>query len=383
MTTSSHYDIIIAGAGPAGTGCALALKNSGLKVLVVDKNLFPRDKICGDAIPNTVPKALRMLDERYLHELRAFPEKVIIDSCKVVAPSGKEVTLQFKLEGYASTRVAFDSFMVELAKRESGATFITGTGVKDVEQKDQVMSVTTENNDHYTCSMIIGCDGAQSVVNKKLTSTKVDHRHYIGAVRCYYRNVSGTSPNTMEIHLVKGFMPGYFWIFPLPDNTFNIGYGMVSEAISKKKINLRKSLTRIIQENKTIRERFANATPLEEPIGYGLPTGSRKVTLSGERFLLAGDAASLIDPATGEGIGNAMISGIFAGKQALKCFEQQQFDALFMQQYDRSIHDKFYDEMRNKYLMQRMVGEKAWLADMAIGLAAGVPWIKEKLQKLF
>lgn len=383
MTTSSHYDIIIAGAGPAGTGCALALKNSGLKVLVVDKNLFPRDKICGDAIPNTVPKALRMLDERYLHELRAFPEKVIIDSCKVVAPSGKEVTLQFKLEGYASTRVAFDSFMVELAKRESGATFITGTGVKDVEQKDQVMSVTTENNDHYTCSMIIGCDGAQSVVNKKLTSTKVDHRHYIGAVRCYYRNVSGTSPNTMEIHLVKGFMPGYFWIFPLPDNTFNIGYGMVSEAISKKKINLRKSLTRIIQENKTIRERFANATPLEEPIGYGLPTGSRKVTLSGERFLLAGDAASLIDPATGEGIGNAMISGILAGKQALKCFEQQQFDALFMQQYDRSIHDKFYDEMRNKYLMQRMVGEKAWLADMAIGLAAGVPWIKEKLQKLF
>lgn len=383
MTTSSHYDIIIAGAGPAGTGCALALKNSGLKVLVVDKNLFPRDKICGDAIPNTVPKALRMLDERYLHELRAFPEKVIIDSCKVVAPSGKEVTLHFKLEGYASTRVAFDSFMVELAKRESGATFITGTGVKDVEQKDQVMSVTTENNDHYTCSMIIGCDGAQSVVNKKLTSTKVDHRHYIGAVRCYYRNVSGTSPNTMEIHLVKGFMPGYFWIFPLPDNTFNIGYGMVSEAISKKKINLRKSLTRIIQENKTIRERFANATPLEEPIGYGLPTGSRKVTLSGERFLLAGDAASLIDPATGEGIGNAMISGILAGKQALKCFEQQQFDALFMQQYDRSIHDKFYDEMRNKYLMQRMVGEKAWLADMAIGLAAGVPWIKEKLQKLF
>lgn len=383
MTTSSHYDIIIAGAGPAGTGCALALKNSGLKVLVVDKSKFPRDKICGDAIPNTVPKALRMLDERYLHELRAFPGKVIIDSCKVVAPSGKEVTLHFKLEGYASTRVAFDSFMVELAKRESGATFITGTGVKDVEQKDQVMSVTTENNDHYTCSMIIGCDGVQSVVNKKLTATKVDHRHYIGAVRCYYRNVSGTSPNTMEIHLVKGFMPGYFWIFPLPDNTFNIGYGMVSEAISRKKINLRKSLTRIIQENKTMQERFANATPLEEPIGYGLPTGSRKVTLSGERFLLAGDAASLIDPATGEGIGNAMISGILAGKQAIKCFEQQQFDALFMQQYDRSIHDKFYDEMRNKYLMQRMVGEKAWLADMAIGLAAGVPWIKEKLQKLF
>ncbi len=178
-------------------------------------------------------------------------------------------------------------------------------------------------------------------------------------------------------------MPGYFWIFPLTDNTFNIGYGMVSEAISRKQVNLRKSILQIIHENEAIKKRFENAVPLEDPIGYGLPTGSRKVTISGEHFMLAGDAASLIDPATGEGIGNAMISGILAGRHALKCFQENNFSANFMRGYDDAIHQKFWSEMRNKYIMQRMVGEKSWLADFAIGLAADVPWIKNKLQKLF
>src|SRR5215203_3085493 len=100
MPGEADYDIIIAGSGPAGTACALSLKGSGLRTLVIDKSNFPRDKICGDAIPNTVPKALRQLDEAYLEKLRAFPGKYPIKSCLVVAPSGKKVTLDFSLEGY-------------------------------------------------------------------------------------------------------------------------------------------------------------------------------------------------------------------------------------------------------------------------------------------
>ncbi len=378
-----NYDIIIVGSGPAGCACALSLKGSGLRVLVIDKSNFPRDKVCGDAIPNTVSKALRMLDEKYLAALRAFPEKVSIDSCKVVAPSGKFVTLHFKLEGYASMRMEFDHFMVNLAKKESQATFITGEEIKDVTVSNSHVEVTTDKGNSFSSQLIIGCDGAHSVLNKKLTSTKVDHNHYIGAVRAYYKNVKGLQPNTMEIHLVKGFMPGYFWIFPLTNNTCNTGFGMVSTSISSKKINLRKSLLEIVKNSETIRERFTDAVAMEDPIGYGLPTGSRKVQISGERFMLAGDAASLIDPATGEGIGNAMISGIKAGQHAIKCFDENNFLAPFMKQYDDAIHQYFWNDMRSKYFMQRMVGEKAWLADFAIGLAADVPWIKNKLQKLF
>ena len=379
----NNYDIIIVGSGPAGSACALSLKGSGRKVLVIDKCVFPRDKICGDAIPNTVPKALRILDEKYLAALRAFPEKVGIDSCKVVAPSGKSVTLQFKLEGYASTRMDFDNFMVTLAQKESQATFVFGEGITDVTIQNDFVEVTSDKGNRYFSKLIIGCDGAHSVLNKKLTTTKVDHNHYIGAVRAYYKNVKGLQPNTMEIHLVKGYMPGYFWIFPLTNNTCNTGFGMVSSSIASKKINLRKSLLDIVENSESIRERFSEAVAMENPIGYGLPTGSRKVQISGDRFMLAGDAASLIDPATGEGIGNAMISGIKAGQHTLKCFSENNFSAPFMKHYDDAIHKYFWNDMKNKYRMQRMVGKKAWLADFAIRLASDVPWIKTKLQKLF
>ncbi|MBL0341539.1 MAG: tryptophan 7-halogenase [Bacteroidetes bacterium] len=227
----NHFDIIIVGAGPAGTACALSLKDSGLKVLILDKNTFPRDKVCGDAIPNTVPKALKMLDENYLEALRSFPEKINIDSCKVIAPSGKSVTLHFKLEGYASARMDFDNFMLKLAEKESMASIVTGDGVQEVTMSHDQVEVTTEKGNRFYSKIIIGCDGAHSVLNKKLTTTKIDHDHYIGAVRAYYKNVKGLQPNTMEIHLVKGFMPGYFWIFPLTNNSCNTGFRMVSSSI--------------------------------------------------------------------------------------------------------------------------------------------------------
>lgn len=108
------------------------MKESGLKVLVIDKSFFPRDKVCGDAIPNTVIKALKLLNENYVNALREFPAKTQIKSCKVVAPSGKSILLNFKLEGYASTRFNFDNFLLQIAEKNSGASIIKGEAVNSV-----------------------------------------------------------------------------------------------------------------------------------------------------------------------------------------------------------------------------------------------------------
>ncbi len=377
------YDVIVVGAGPAGTACALAMKDSGLSVLVIDKNTFPRDKICGDAIPLTAVKALKLLHEDYVTALKELPTVHRLRSCEVVAPSGQAVTLHFTNEGHSSTRFNFDHFLLQLAERDSGARFITGEGVQRVVMTSDGAELTTTGGNIFHSRLIIGCDGAQSVVNKHLTTTRIDHDHYLGAVRAYYKNVSGGRPNTMEIHLLQGYMPGYFWIFPLADNMFNIGFGMVTSAIIAKKINVRTTLLEIINTHDRIKDRFKDAAPLESPIGYGLPTGSRIVQISGERFMLAGDAASLIDPATGEGIGNAMLSGVFAGQHAVRCFRENDFSAGFMEQYDALIHRKLRKDMRNKYYMQKIVGERDWIANSAIGLAANVPWIQKRLLKIF
>lgn len=105
----------------------------------------------------------------------------------------------------------------------------------------------------------------------------------------------------------------------------------------------------IIKTHPAISQRFNNARVSGKVEGYGLPLGSKKTIISGDHFMLAGDAASLIDPATGEGIGQSMISGRYAGWQAIQCFEQHNFSAAFMKQYDGQLHKKLWKEARISY----------------------------------
>lgn len=97
------------------------------------------------------------------------------------------------------------------------------------------------------------------------------------------------------------------------------------------------------------------ANPLETVQGFGLPIGSRKLPCSGERFLLLGDAASLIDPFTGEGIGNAIRSGRVAAKHLIKAFAHNRWDASYHKSYDKEIYNRMWTELRVSRAMQKML----------------------------
>jgi geranylgeranyl reductase family protein len=381
--TTNTFDIIIVGAGPAGTACALALKDSGLKVAVLDKHKFPRDKVCGDAIPSRVPKVLRSIASEIADEIKSFDKKINTRGCKVVAPNLQHVDIFFKLDGYISTRVDFDNKMVEVMKKFSSVTFFEKTSATDVLITEEGVEIKSEKNIFFNSKLVIGCDGAHSVIEKKITATKMDPKHYTGAVRAYYKNISDTENEMMEIHLLKEYPAAYFWIFPLQNKMANVGFGMLSEKISEHKVNLRKSLLDIVSSHPSLSKRFKNAEAMDEVTGYGLPMGSRRVKISGQRFMLCGDAASLIDPATGEGIGNAMISGKFAAEQAIKCFQQNNFSETFMKSYDENLFQSIGKELKQKYFIQRTLGERAWLANSAITLASKNKFVKKWLQQMF
>ena len=123
-------------------------------------------------------------------------------------------------------------------------------------------------------------------------------RHYL-ADECDFQE-----ENFIELHYVKDLLPGYFWIFPLADGWANVGLGMLTKDLSRLKVNLKSKLEEIVREHPTISPRFAQAEKVGKTLGFGLPLGSKQRPISGERMMLVGDAASLIDPFTGEGIGN-------------------------------------------------------------------------------
>ncbi len=375
-----RVDVLIAGAGPAGTACALALAKSGLSVAIIDKKVFPRDKICGDAIGGRVKSVLRKIDPDLEVALKNFEQKSISKGWKLVAPNGKEVEVRFTTSGYISKRLDFDYFLYQQVKKEKGIQCIEGYGIKQIQIGNDNVIVLLDDERSIHAEVIIGCDGAHSIVQKSTVGRKVDEAFYSGAVRAYYRNIDGIQPNIIEIHLAKDFLPGYFWIFPIQDGVSNVGFGMLTKDISERKINLKEALTTLIQNSPLLAPRFKNAEAITKPEGFGLPLGGRKLQLSGDRFILCGDAASLIDPLNGEGIGNAMLSGYLAAQSIVKAFENQDFSASQLNSYDRAINEKLIPELRQKLRFQKLFN-RPWLINGLVSLGASNGWIRRYIGK--
>jgi geranylgeranyl reductase family protein len=348
----SEFDVIISGAGPAGCTAALALGASGLKVALIEKDTFPREKVCGDAVPAYVPKVLNTINPDYSRTFEGLIEKNKINVCRIVAPGKKVLDLKFSEYGYICKRIVFDSFLFELTDHLPDLTVLQNTAVKDVTVTNNEVIIFTDKNINLKAQLVIGCDGASSIVRKRLSDNKNITGEGSVAVRAYFKNVKDNPPGTLEFHFLKDFLPGYFWIFPLPENQFNVGLGMPSKIISEKKINLRNEITRIIDTDPTLNHRFSEAEMTSEIKGHFLPLLSRENPISGNRFLICGDAASLINPATGGGIGQAMQSGKYAGWHAVKCFEKNDFSGDFMKGYDKTVYDRIWKENR-RYLKLR------------------------------
>ena len=135
-------------------------------------------------------------------------------------------------------------------------------------------------------------------------------------MRQYWTLPADTDPHNNEFHLLRTYLPGYFWLFPVDERTVNVGFGMRSLELRQRRLNLRRLLPELLERTPHLRARFQRATPLEKPTGFGLPLGTADVPLVSARTLLTGDAGSLIDPLYGHGIDKAIISGWLAAEFA-------------------------------------------------------------------
>jgi geranylgeranyl reductase family protein len=345
------FTVIIIGAGPAGAACALRLSKSGYKVLVIEKDIFPRDKTCGDALSEDVINQLPMIADELLKDFLALPAKLTCGGVKIVAPDGTVLDIPYiikgeKRNGFICKRIDFDHLLYDHLAQSSNIQVIQDCNVLNVEQKGDCVWVHTSKGIFKT-KMVVGADGAKSVVAHKLGTEKLDRKHFIAGLRVYYEGVTHFhEENFIELYLFEELMPGYLWVFPLPGNQANVGLGMIASEVAKKKINLKETLTRLLDTHPDLKERFKNATPLETIKGHGLPIGSKKRIISGERFLLVGDAAGLIDPITGEGVGNSIRSGRIAADHLIKCIEQNNYSAAFNKGYDQEIYRRMWSELK-------------------------------------
>jgi flavin-dependent dehydrogenase len=288
--------------------------------------------------------------------------------------------------GFISKRIDFDN---ELFNRldKNYATVLDGTEVTEIARNNDLFDVTIVKDNSTqilkNVKLLVGAEGDRSVVSKKLSPNKKENDHYCAGIRAYYEGVEGMHPqNFIELHFLPEMLPGYFWIFPLPNGMANVGAGMLSSEVSKRKVNLKADMLKAIENNPAISARFKNAKLQGKIQGWGLPLGSKKRPVSGEGFLLVGDAGSLIDPFTGEGIGNALYSGMMAAARIAEAVKENRFDAAFLKQYDDAFYARQWDELKLSHTMQKLV-KFPWLFNFVVNKAHKNKALRETISCMF
>ena len=393
---NNFTQVVIIGCGPAGASTSIFLSKLNIPHVVLDKETFPRDKICGDACSGKTSFVLRKANPAILNTLFA-DEKSFLPSHGIVfsAPNGKSIDVPFPKNeligsqpiGFIARRLIFDNFLFEYAK-SPWATIHQQATITDIDKIENGYRITYKDTGSETkiihCALLIGADGDKGITRKKLLKDNQVSKSSAIGLRAYYKGVTGLhTENFLELHFLKEVLPGYLWIFPLPNGDANIGIGINAAVARKKKINLRNVMLNAIAENPQIKDRFKNAVLTDKIYGWGLPTGESKTAVSGDNFLLTGDAASLVDPFTGEGIGNALYSGMLAAEVAAAAIAQNKFDAAFLhQQYDIVLFRRIGDELKLSLIMQKLVSYP-WLMNLVINKANKSPSLQKTISSMF
>ncbi|MFS0898421.1 menaquinone reductase [Mycolicibacterium litorale] len=338
MTMNSRADVVVVGAGPAGSAAAAWAARAGRDVLVIDSARFPRDKACGDGLtPRAVAELERLglgpwLDTRIRHRglrMAGFGADV-----EVAWPGPS-----FPSTGSAVPRTELDDRIRSVAA-DDGAKMMLGTKAVGVrhDSSGRVEALTLDSGDEVGVGTLIVADGARSTLGRALGRRWHQQTVYGVAVRGYLATPRSNEPwitSHLELRSPEGtVLPGYGWIFPLGNGEVNIGVG----ALATEKRPADAALRPLMSYYTALRrEEWGFDGEPRAPLSALLPMGGAVSGVAGPNWMLIGDAAACVNPLNGEGIDYGLETGRLAADLLGAGDVSQAWPAVLTEHYARGF----------------------------------------------
>jgi geranylgeranyl reductase family protein len=355
------HDVIIVGAGPGGSAAAYYLARQGLDVLLLDKATFPRDKTCGDGL---TPRALGILENMGLLD-NLCQVGYRVNRLEIVSPKGCAVEAPFPGQNGQSghtlivPRLTLDDAIRAYALNH-GAKFESPVRVMDVTADQHGVTVTGKRQSQtFTARARLAIIATGASVPLLLHMGLLKKTPLMAlAARAYFENVRGLS-DAIQLRFDGVPMPGYGWVFPLPDSAANVGAGIFPAGWDRWRMRAagtaRAAFDAFIQAP-AVQAMLTEARQVGPIKGYPLRMDFATAPTYGERVLLVGEAAGLVNPLTGEGIDYALETGKIAAEHIITLLTSGDLSCPALAEYDQLLRQRF----------QRLFIICTWIRDLFV-----------------
>lgn len=338
-TTKTTYDIIVIGGGLAGLSSAIHLSKANLSVLVIEKNSYPKHKVCGEYISNEVLPYLHFLDI----DVFSLGAKRI-DKLQLSTTKSKLISTSLPLGGFGISRFCLDHALANKAIQVG--TEILQDSVEDVKFYNDMFSVETKNTKQFKAKIVIGAYGKRSNLDIKLNRQFIKHRSPYLAVKTH---VKGDFPD--DLVALHNFEGGYCGVSKVENDTINLCYITNFNAFKAFK-NIEDFQEKIVFKNTFLKAIFSNTKPVfEQPLTISQISFDSKKPID-NHIIMCGDTAALIHPLCGNGMSMAIRSAQMASILIIKYFNSETSDREALEkQYLREWNMTFKSRLKTGHII--------------------------------
>lgn len=338
-------DVCIVGAGPSGIVTALFLAKKGINCVVLDKFHFPRPKPCADCITGDTINILKEINPEILKDLVQSEKMKAMHGIHAFTSNSNKIKFDFlplvedtdEPSCYTIKREEFDFALFEEARKNTHITLKEGFQAKEIVCNPKEAFVLSKEGEKIEAKIVVNASGSNSNLQKETYAKHRKDRNTAIGIRAYFENVDIIDSSFCELFLSRSLMPGGVYISPMSHNRANVNLVLRIDKIKKHEIDLKKTFEDFLENHPIIKQKFKDAKQLEKFSGSQLRLGTVKRKIHGDRFVLVGDAAGLIDILSANGIPQAFMSGKIAAEHLAKAFALNDFSAKQLEHYEKSI----------------------------------------------